>query len=59
MCLCWSYGRMINSGAGHHIWPSTSSGPPMFASSVEIVFNLLSKLLARCAYALRSESLIL
>jgi len=31
----------------------------MFASSVEIAFNLLSKLLAKFAYALRNESLIL
>ena len=31
----------------------------MFASSVEIAFNLLSKLLAEFAYALRNESLIL
>ena len=31
----------------------------MFASSVEIAFNLLSKSLAEFAYALRRESLIL
>lgn len=38
---------------------STSRGPPIFASSVEIAFNLLSKLLAELAYAFRNESLIL
>ena len=59
MCFCWSYGRFIDNGARHHIRASTSKGPPMFASSVEVAFNLLSKLLAKFAYALRSESLIL
>ena len=38
---------------------NTSKGPPMFASSVEIKFNLLSKLLAKSANAFRKESLIL
>jgi len=51
--------RSVNDETRQCIGLSTSNGPPMFASSVEITFNLLSKLLAKFANALRNESLIL
>ena len=59
ICSCWSYGGSVNNDTRKRVGSGTSNGPPMFASSVETAFNLLSKLLAKFAYTLRNESLIL